>query len=481
MIASRATVTEAPIILSEGEEKKIQEEDLVLIKNLNGNEVLAICRLGRGLDENLEIRGAFKPTIAYVRRGLEASDAKRHYNFYASVIADVTRGFEQNKLIIAPGSTVYAFDEGDNPMNYLRNAISSDVGAVVGFYDDHEGWRIPIDPEYIPQHIGVFGVTGCGKSYLVRFEIIPMLRKAGYDVLIFDWKGTDYVPYIPKERIVKISDLKLPDDVVARYLARKARYFGYSAEFWKRTIYKELELVVLEGKWREKPLEERKRFIEEEVKKRLYKADRSGKQTATSRRDQETFERYWTFVTDDDIKVVSGEKSAEDLLEFVKEQHVVAIDMRYGSEDEKLSAFLSVADHLEKLMIEEVTLNLALIIDEGPQYAPGGRVTRGMQQFTASSIQRLCALGRSYKLAIVIVSQGMAGAIGIDAAVRRNLNTQFIGRIHPLDLEEAEKLLGKQGVRLGFLTRLLVGHFYIVGCLVPSPVPILMEFKPHEV
>ena len=81
---------------------------------------------------------------------------------------------------------------------------------------------------------------------------------------------------------------------------------------------------------------------------------------------------------------------------------------------------------------------------------------------------------------MVIVSQGMAGAIGISPAVRRNLNTQFIGKLHPLDISEAEKLLGRQGVDIDLLTKLPVGHFYFLGSMNPSPIPLLISFKPDE-
>ena len=77
---------------------------------------------------------------------------------------------------------------------------------------------------------------------------------------------------------------------------------------------------------------------------------------------------------------------------------------------------------------------------------------------------------------MVIVSQGMAGAIGISPAVRRNL----IGKLHPLDISEAEKLLGGQGVDIDLLTKLPVGHFYFLDSMNPSTIPLLISFKPDE-
>jgi hypothetical protein len=80
-------------------------------------------------------------------------------------------------------------------------------------------------------------------------------------------------------------------------------------------------------------------------------------------------------------------------------------------------------------------------------------------------------------MCVVLLSQGMAGEIGINAAVRRNLNTLFIGQIHPLDMEEAGKRLMPYGVRPEELLFLEPGKFYLTGKMNPSPTPLLISFK----
>jgi hypothetical protein len=89
-------------------------------------------------------------------------------------------------------------------------------------------------------------------------------------------------------------------------------------------------------------------------------------------------------------------------------------------------------------------------------------------------------LGRSYGLCVVIISQGIAGEIGINAAVRRNLNTQFIGKIHPLDMEEAKRLLAQGKIEDKSLIMLPEGDFYFLGKMNPSPVPLLIHFDLPE-
>jgi len=480
IVASRSSITDAYVILNEGEERNVKAEDLVLIKNLNGNSILGVCRFGRGLDENLEVGGRYRPGVAYARMGMTPSDSKRHYIFKILVIADVTSTFEENKLIIAPGSDIFVFEDEDNPMKYFAKGIELSEGKLItiSYYRGKENWKVPINPEYISRHIWVTGVTGSGKSYLVKYEIIPALRKADYDILIFDWKGDDYVPHFNKlksDAIVKLSEIALDEGVVINYLFSKTRYFGYfSEERVAQSIRMALEEAIFELPWREKNLDELQSFLGNSIVNNIR-----GRTREETERMRRRFQIYWNRLSKKDFEVIKGTMTPEELLESVREKHIVVLDLSAGGSEEKLSVFLSIAEYLEDLMARErQTLNLALIIDEGPQYCPYN--PKGLQVQVTEKIKNLCALGRAYKLAIVIVSQGMAGAIGISPAVRRNLNTQFMGKLHPLDISEAEKLLGRQGVNIDMLTRLPVGHFYFFGSMNPSPIPLLISFKPDE-
>lgn len=55
IVASGSTEIAGQVILAEGEEKLVKTEDLVLIHNRNGNEVMAVCRGGLGSNENLKV------------------------------------------------------------------------------------------------------------------------------------------------------------------------------------------------------------------------------------------------------------------------------------------------------------------------------------------------------------------------------------------------------------------------------------------
>jgi DNA helicase HerA-like ATPase len=157
---------------------------------------------------------------------------------------------------------------------------------------------------------------------------------------------------------------------------------------------------------------------------------------------------------------------------------VVVIDLSTGGKQEKLSIFLSIAKHLCRLMERKERLDLAVIIDEGPQYCP--YQPKGIENRTMEMISDLCALGRSYNLSVVLLSQGIAGEIGINASIRRNLNTQFIGKLNPLDFDEALRLLGQADIDPKYLILMPVGDFYLTGKMNASPIPLLVHFDIDE-
>jgi hypothetical protein len=173
-VSSGSTVLEAGVILAEGEERNVKAEDLVLIKNRNGNQIMAVCRGGLGSNENLRTSN-YSPSVAYARIGRHPSNAKEFYAFGLSVVGNVSEGsLKENKMLIAPSSEVEIFEEHDNPMSILGSTSST-----VGYYKDHPNWKVPINPAFICYHMGIFAATGAGKSLLTRYEIIPFIRAAG--------------------------------------------------------------------------------------------------------------------------------------------------------------------------------------------------------------------------------------------------------------------------------------------------------------
>lgn len=476
IVASGCTELGASVILAEGEEKLVKAEDLVLVRNRNGNEIMAVCRNGLGSNENLRI-GAYSPGVAYARIGHHPSNAKEYYAFGLDVIGDVsTEDLKENKMLIAPSSDVELYEEHDNPMASLGSTPNS-----IGYYKDHPNWKVPIDASYVCYHIGVFASTGAGKSLLTRYQIIPFIRSAGYDVLIFDWKGSDYATHFPN--VLDISDLGLDDDVVVDYLCSAMDNFGYYAAGMvdKNPIKAALENVICEGSWRSSNnIKELRQSLEDKVCAEIAsdQTDASGKVNRYGLSYIRKFQKALTKVTDKEFENIMGKMGPSEIIEATRKQGIAVLDVSSGGKEQKLSVFLSIAKWLRQLMENKEKLNLAVIIDEGPQYCPFK--PQGIENKTTETISDLCALGRSYNLAIILLSQGIAGEIGINAAIRRNLNTQFIGKLNPLDLDEAVRLLGQVDINPKYLILMPVGDFYIAGKMNPSPIPLLIHFDIPE-
>ena len=467
---STTSTTEAPLILIEGKEREVREEDIVVVENKNGGLILAVCRQGIGVNENLKV-GGYSPGIAYVRStGRSPSTAKEAYHFILSFIGRVEEdGLKTNDIIVAPGSSVYVFrGPENNPLDYMRPKEC----VLSGFLARESSWTVPFDKKFIPYHIGVFGATGSGKSFLARNLLVPILKDSGYRILILDWAGVDYAPYF-SDNVVPISNIKRDLDSIIAYLTEKTRRFGYRE---RTNVLTELLEEVITESWL-KLLEECSNTVE--LKNKLKELIRQKVESSNIRYKGAALakvERGFQRISPEDLKELTGKMDVKDLIPGPRGIRVV--DMHGVGDEEKLSFFLTLAEHIISRMHEREELNLALIIDEAPQYCPFE--PRGLQYEVTDKIKDLCAMGRKHKLCIVLISQGMAGEIGINAAVRRNLNTQFIGQIHPLDLEEAGKRLSPYGIRPEHLLYLEPGEFYFVGKMNPSPTPLLISFKIEE-
>lgn len=283
------------------------------------------------------------------------------------------------------------------------------------------------------------------------------------------------MPYF--EDVIELKDVALDDEVILSYLLSKADYFGFTGE--KREINEvaaALEQALDEVDWRNIEPAEAKKALENKAKEIIASEhrDKGGAVDHWGQLYTRKLQKGMRKIDERDIANIRGKKTPQDILKTVREKHVLVLDISAASKSEKLSVFLSIAKHLADLMESKQQLNLAVLIDEAPQYAPFA--SYGIQRDTTEAITELCALGRSYRLSIILLSQGIAGEIGINAAVRRNLNTQFIGKIHPLDMEEAGKLLSQLNISPEFLVSLPEGHFYFLGKLNPSPIPLLTSF-----
>lgn len=481
IVASDSSEEKAVGLLQEGFESDVRAEDLVLMKNRIGHQVLGVLRGGAGIDESLKV-GTYRPTIAFAKKGGAPSGARETFSFSVQVLGSVLpdeEGLGKNRTIIAPRSDIMLLEEGDKPSPLDMIVGKKEVQWIPqAHYEDRPSWPIPAESRYLNYHLGVFGSTGCGKSFLARFSVIPMFLQAKYRVLVLDWSGVDYSPYYGV-KVTRIGDVALDEGAVVEYLATKMQHFGYHGTYRSdNQIMAELQDFVGED-WQTTVAGSKGPA---DLRSALHTAILAGLQAAAGNKPlvlagwTRNFERGFRRLKEEHLRVVMGKKTAENLLSSLKD--VSVIDMHEVGTDEKLSFFTTLANHLTDLMDSGQELKLALVIDEGPQYCPWE--PKGLQWEATELIKGMCALGRKHKLSVVMLSQGISGDIGINAAVRRNLNTQFFGRIHPLDMMEAGNWLSPYGISPDDLLSMEPGHFYYSGRMNPSPIPLLMTFKAGE-
>lgn len=480
IVASDSSEEKAVGLLQEGFESEVRAEDLVLMKNRIGNQVLGVLRGGAGIDESLKV-GTYRPTIAFAKKGGAPSGARETFTFSVQVLGSVlpdSSGIGKNRTIIAPRSDIMLLEEGDKPSPLDIIVGKKEVQWIPqANYEDRSSWPIPAETRYLNYHVGIFGSTGCGKSFLARFSLIPMFLQAKYRVMVLDWSGVDYAPFYDS-KVTRIREVALDEASVVQYLAAKMQHWGYHGTYrFDNEILSQLQDFVGEN-WQAraaayKSAADLRNAIHDEVLAGLEGATNKPNIVAGWTRN---FERGFRKLTEDHVRVVMGKKTVEDLISNLKE--ISVIDMHEVGTDEKLSFFSTLATHLTDLMDSGQELKLALVIDEGPQYCPWE--PKGLQWEATELIKGMCALGRKHKLSVVMLSQGISGDIGINAAVRRNLNTQFFGRIHPLDMMEAGNWLSPYGISPEDLLSMEPGHFYYSGRMNPSPIPLLMTFKVDE-
>jgi len=479
-VADGATETKARLILLKDMENHVVAESLVLIKNGGEanpvNEILGVLREGLGKNEFLSYT-SYRPDVAYLRHGGEPSGAREVYSFAIEPIGVVTEeGIEPNRAIIQPRSPVYLLEGEDKPLEYI--ARGRDVVWSDAYIEGYPSWKVPFDKSFIPYHVGVYGSTGCGKSWFTRYILVPVYRRVGYKVLILDWSGSDYVPLLKENEVVKLSEVALDEESIMSYFSNKT--FSFSKNDTIREFFDEF----VEG-WHAKVKEaylnseNPQEHLYKELKSHVENSIASIEHRVSRAAAQRALRRVFRRLKPSDLQPVMGVLTIEELIAELERKGLLAIDMGGALTEAKLGFFLSLSKYLYSLMESGRSLEIALIIDEAPQYAPWD--ARGIQAETCEMIKNLAALGRKRMLNLTLISQGIKGEIGVNAAVRRNLNTHFFGRIHPLDASGeggASEWLSPYGISASHLLQLKPGRFYFAGAMNPSPVPLLVTYTP---
>jgi len=463
IVATRSFTERVEIILFEGYETKVKSEEIAFIDN-SGEKVFGILRNGKGINDLLN-PNSFRPTLSYAKIGGEVPSSREVYSFEFITIGVIENGkIKQNRKIIKPGSPVYLPKE--NPFDSLKGETYSYLDA---YLEGHDEWKILVDSSHLNQHIGIFGTTGAGKSWLARHVLIPFYLKNDYNVLVLDWDGSDYAKYF--EYVIPIFSIKLSKESIYEYLLNKTDKF-----FGSRTLQNVAMKFLLENdfmKYKDANSAFNK-FLSylEENKSKDHKGEDYHFELTKMRLKPEDFD-----------PLIGGKFEISEIIDNLKQNKIAVIDLsEANNESLKLSLFLSVAEELKRRMRKEQKLKIALVIDEAPQYAPFN--PSGIQEKVVEELRQLAATGRKHDLSLTLIAQGVAGEIGIHASIRRNLNTNFYGKIHPLDATGqggAKEMLQPFGINPETLLNLEEGRFYISGNMNIFPVPLLITFKAQNV
>jgi len=475
IIADDSSEVRARVILIKDLEREIKTEDIVLINNGSDakpvNKIIGILRKGHGKNELLSpLR--YKPEVAYAKIGGEPSSSREIYSFEVIPIGSISENgkLSPNRMIIQPRSSVYLFEDHEDPFHYIKNSCKS-LSYLDAYLEGHPNWKIPADSFYIPYHVGVFGTTGTGKSWFTRNVLIPFYLKNNYDVLVLDWSGMDYAPFF-KNNVIDISMIAKEESAILDYLSDLTDNFFDSSNLeyafedylhnWKARTFNKDPVQVHADIYNHV-----RDYIEKNVRREDIQAS-----------NLRALERAMKRITVQQIAYLMGSIEMDEIIQRLRKNRILVINMAGYSSKMKLSLFLTLARKLQDMMLEGQNLNLSLIIDEAPQYCPFK--PEGILQKVTEEIKNLAALGRKHKLNLTLISQGIAGEIGINAAVRRNLNTNFYGRLHPLDATSeggAKDWLEPYGITSEYLLSLEDGRFYFAGVMNPCPIPLLITYE----
>jgi hypothetical protein len=198
---SEASTQEAFCQLLEKSERGQIHEGLMLVVDLNRGSQRVLARVSQ-----------VAPYNAFYTAGDAWSEARRKN---VPIPEEVARQYEIAKLELltliprgvirtppAPGEHVYRLDISKDAEAIFGKKKGDSGIAWFGSLSGYADAAVPMDVEFAPMHMAVFGTTGSGKSYdmgvlLERFSRVPSGHgesSFAYPMVVVDAHG-DYVPY----------------------------------------------------------------------------------------------------------------------------------------------------------------------------------------------------------------------------------------------------------------------------------------------
>lgn len=491
VVASGSRSFYAPVLVYKEAEPVLREECLAAVKDrVSGRLYLGVLRWLSKIDPLLPAtqRSGIvdNPKLAEVATNIPFETS------YIKILGEISGG---NMMPPSdpptPRSEVLVIESPEDLNLYVGD------GLVVGEHK-YSGIRIPMDPKYLPYHVGIVGATGTGKSRLVKALVDEVLSKTDWKVIIFDHSGVDYVSFYPQS--VVDSLLVMPDPVTLGELISEASMLEKQVDYVATSIYAYIASIKkgraeVEGlakfaqqkkervpKPADCSLEYAKDFNFTNVEKLMMEIkwdlgflrtcveDVSGKLGA---RD-ETVAKMVLLLETYSRKIIESlnikKLTARDILDKAWRERIVTVDL--SNVDLRVRRYIvrSVITELWKVVEEyREKPRTLLVVDEAHNYACRDCGT------SLAAIERTAREGRKWELGLVLASQRM---IDFSTDVRNNINTFFFSRLQtPGDFDNLKGVLDLGGIGSDTLSILGVREFFFAGLGNPLRFPILLKVR----
>ncbi|USG99386.1 ATP-binding protein [Thermococcus argininiproducens] len=523
-VLSGSTTSTAKIQLTQEGEERVFEGMLVVISSKRRK----IEYLGR-ID-------SIKPVNEFYREGDPWSEARKK-GIPLDAIGDVGRSYVLSEVSLLgtlgnsglrdvryppePGDKVYMINDGEGYEKKIFGIERGESGYI--WYGNIIGYKqiaLPLNIENITMHLGIFGVTGSGKSYGLGY-LLELLSKIPYvlpdssttylalPTIVIDANGDylDYHEHFLDSGLIGIGKFRN----IYRMVFRKSKALGRPftkgitidldvfntrelAEFIisYKTAGKEineLQVAGLELALKELEYDSFTNLFTENFENLKYKLDElsTGRDapihSSTRRAIASALEKFKSDVIERDKLVTkSPQINVEFIEQITKEPSLVIFDFSAEGAPgvSPLEKQLVIA-YLSRLLYNKFTeyknrgedRYLLFIIEECQNYIPNTSNYPVHATLTRDYLSLIATQGRKFGICLGLVSQRPAF---VDPVVVSMLNTYIIHRVSPDDATYIRKISGGLPKSLeNRLTTLERGKAIVVGQMNPLGYPVLVE------
>jgi DNA helicase HerA-like ATPase len=435
-------------------------------------------------------------------------------NTLIKVTLSIIKKFNHNTLP-RPGSILRKLPDYDNE-EFLLNFYN--VSSLNGFikYGTLAGSKIPLllDINGLTMHVGIFGETGSGKSYNVRYliyllsNIIINGKVTAYPLIVIDANGdyNDLTNFnknmmsnsrkMIKKYVIKPINYKINDDEIrltidlSKFTPREMAEFILALKYGD-VSYNQLQLNLLEYVLSNKDNKEYNQLLGtengiQELQKEIIDLVKENKDLgftySTARSVISALEIFKNKIIKKLSLISKNSTFSEDTLELLwYNKGLVIFDFSAdGSPGIDILTKQLIVSYLARVMLNYLTTMkysgnqrfIGLIIEEAQNYIPSNDYPINAK-ITKDVLVTLATQGRKFGASIILVSQRPAF---IDKYVLSMLNTMFFHRIYHEDVRYVMSATGGLPEALArSLNNLDIGYTIVTGIMNALKSPVLVK------